>query len=469
LQVTLKVTYGQDVFRFTLQEKPTYKSIMQLIIGVWPSLSLDGEGTGAKQRVTYIDDEGDACTLTSVTFEDFLQGNAVTGKNTLLKLEIQAQMPQPNEQAGSDKPCVSEDVHLRSMMAEGKMTKEQALEKMAAYKAGVATKTMVAGRSVDPDDIGMKLRNMTAQGNITEEHTRERMAAMVLRTMMAQGNITEEQACERMAAMKEKIIDGRSRHPDAVGMKLRTIMAKGNITEEQARERMAAFKRGSSEEAKLCAMMPEGRMSKEQALEKMAACKRGALKEEMVGGRSGDTDAIGLKLRAMMGDIPEQQAREKMAAYKRGAFAEMKVPDMLAEGKMTKEQALEMMAACKRGALKEKMVSGRCAESDAIGLKLRGRIAKGDITEEQAHEKMAAYKRGAFPEMKGRDMMGKMTKEQALEKMAACRQGAVNGKLIHGRSTDADAIGIKLRAMMAKGDITEEQAHAKMAGLLCTE
>lgn len=85
LPVTLKVTYGDSVCRFTLHQEPTFERVVQTVVGQWAELKFD-----AGDRLQYVDDEGDACTLAAFTFQDFLElyGSEALGKKIVLKLKV---------------------------------------------------------------------------------------------------------------------------------------------------------------------------------------------------------------------------------------------------------------------------------------------------------------------------------------------------------------------------------------------
>jgi len=104
LPATLKVTCGDDNLRFTLNEEPSYVSIMEFIAEAWPQLGLNGKSTDSKISLKYIDDEGESCTLTPMTFADFLQlqGMVAVGKKPVLKLQIDKNLVQSGQTAAPE-------------------------------------------------------------------------------------------------------------------------------------------------------------------------------------------------------------------------------------------------------------------------------------------------------------------------------------------------------------------------------
>jgi len=164
---------------------------------------------------------------------------------------------------------------LRAAVEAGRITEEQARERMAG------------------------MRERMARERTTERITREQYAATEreYRAAVEAGRITGEQARERLAGMRERMgqeqatESGVRERYAAVGRELRAAVAAGTITEEQARERMVAMRermaaaaRGAGEResvtltreqigqirAELAAAVEAGRITGEQAKERMA-------------------------------------------------------------------------------------------------------------------------------------------------------------------------------------------------------
>lgn len=90
--VTVKVQCENgDIYRLTLQEEPTFKSVVQLVAGCCPDVQtfLD---KGGICPLKYADEEEDWCTLAPATFEDFLK---LQSNSNLLKLRLMSRPSSP--------------------------------------------------------------------------------------------------------------------------------------------------------------------------------------------------------------------------------------------------------------------------------------------------------------------------------------------------------------------------------------
>jgi len=138
---TLKVAYCEDIVRFTLQQEASYASIMKLIYGAWPEL----EDDAAQTRLKYIDDEGDACTLTEQTFSDFLEIEAAkmeAGRKQVLRLQVEA-----NVTTNMSTPAVAEAADTGDHEASHAMRggpQKLAMALLALKERGVLTQSMSA-------------------------------------------------------------------------------------------------------------------------------------------------------------------------------------------------------------------------------------------------------------------------------------------------------------------------------------
>jgi len=89
MAATLKVKCGSGIYRLSLQEELSYASVIGLLATQLPEQDRVQDWTG---WVKYLDDEGDLCTLTEETFEDFRAQNissADSGTAQVFKLQVQ--------------------------------------------------------------------------------------------------------------------------------------------------------------------------------------------------------------------------------------------------------------------------------------------------------------------------------------------------------------------------------------------
>lgn len=104
--VTVKVQCENgDIYRLTLQEEPTFKSVVQLVADCCPDVQtfLD---KGGICPLKYADEEEDWCTLAPATFEDFLK---LQSNSNLLKLRLMSRPSSPviKEPKGVEDSCRS--------------------------------------------------------------------------------------------------------------------------------------------------------------------------------------------------------------------------------------------------------------------------------------------------------------------------------------------------------------------------
>jgi len=62
-----------EIYRLTLQDKPTFESIIEVVATCRPELQASMMREGGCHPLKYADDEGDLCTLAPATFVDFLE------------------------------------------------------------------------------------------------------------------------------------------------------------------------------------------------------------------------------------------------------------------------------------------------------------------------------------------------------------------------------------------------------------
>eukprot|EP00440_Ansanella_granifera_P014175 gb/GFBE01015405.1/.p1 GENE.gb/GFBE01015405.1/~~gb/GFBE01015405.1/.p1 ORF type:complete len:556 (+),score=106.10 gb/GFBE01015405.1/:1-1668(+) len=110
-----------EIYRLTLQEQPSFDSIVNLVAACRPELDPSMMKEGGACSLKYADDEGDLCTLAPATFPDFLeqQGGATA---CMLKLKLYlAKQQSPHQKAhsesqaaGNDKPTAPAPVEVKS-------------------------------------------------------------------------------------------------------------------------------------------------------------------------------------------------------------------------------------------------------------------------------------------------------------------------------------------------------------------
>jgi len=147
----LKVAFGSDIRRLVMQEEPSFYAVQNLIVNTWPTLS------GAMLK--YLDDEGDLCTLTPGTFEDFLAIHATsqTGKRAILKLQAF-----PQAVAVEAKPEV---FHQQANQQSDEV--EEDMEQASWFDCNEAVETDMPRGGCGPKKLMMVLRALFESGNLS--------------------------------------------------------------------------------------------------------------------------------------------------------------------------------------------------------------------------------------------------------------------------------------------------------------
>jgi len=78
--IILKIVFAEEVHRVRLNGKFDFTSVQEVLHGVWPGPGLP--------RPTYVDEEGDRCSLVESTFPDFLSTAKPSGRHQLLRLRL---------------------------------------------------------------------------------------------------------------------------------------------------------------------------------------------------------------------------------------------------------------------------------------------------------------------------------------------------------------------------------------------
>ncbi|MQF98656.1 MAG: hypothetical protein FI729_03900 [SAR202 cluster bacterium] len=185
---------------------------------------------------------------------------------------------------------------LDSAVSEGKITEEEAAERINRFDERGPRKFTFIGR----DALQDRLNATVADGKITAEEAAEKLAKFEerinqkraglqdrLNAAVAEGKITEEQAAKKLTNFEDWVVSGGKVKNDGKGHKggfigrdalqdrLNTAVAEGNITEEEAAEKLAKFEERVSEirvklQDRLNAAVADGKITTEEAAEKLA-------------------------------------------------------------------------------------------------------------------------------------------------------------------------------------------------------
>jgi len=216
----------------------------------------------------------------------------------------------------------------------GKITHEQAIERMAAYKKRVGQGKGSADTEEKLDDaIAKRLRAAVKAGKISEEDARARLNRM--RKML---DTREPRTREGDPKTVQKAAEQRIRRADyaRAEARLKAAVEAGKVSEEDARARLNRMRKmlgrqgkGSADaEEKLDAVrrrmsvaLTAGKITREQASERMAAYKKrvGQGKGSADTEEKLDADAIAKRLKAAVkaGKLTEKEAKAKWEAMKK--------------------------------------------------------------------------------------------------------------------------------------------------------
>ncbi|TDJ76780.1 MAG: hypothetical protein E2O39_02715 [Planctomycetota bacterium] len=267
---------------------------------------------------------------------------------------------------------------LQAMVEAGKITEQQAQERIAGYKKHQAEK-QAAGKKTP--------------GHRTDRANAKEVWAK-LQTGVEAGKLTHEQARERFAAWQRKSAEQETVRLDRALIELEAAVAAGRITEAQAKERIAEIKKGmasrkvASDRAdpeavirEIAAAVEAGRLTPEQGKARIEAFKE-SLKAKQAG-REPNVKGVALRIEAAVaaGRITPEQGEARLEAFKKS----------LAE---------------KKAAHKQKEYGG---DIEAI----KRAVKAGELTPEQAAKKIEALKKrsaGKTPEQHKQDPVKKRDK-----------------------------------------------------------
>ncbi len=340
---------------------------------------------------------------------------------------------------------------LQAQVDAGKMTLDVAEAKMVAIEKNAYSKDkrdVRVVKDVDLDSIAAKIRAAVEAGRITPEEGRAKMEAIR----------------KDGGARGEKEVD-----LEAIGKRIRAAVQAGKMTAEEGRAKMEAIRskmgdsdRGEGLRQRYAAAVEEIKAAVEagKITEEEAKAKYTALRERLAAAHDKksdvDWDGIIARLKAAVdaGDMTEAEAREKLAGIRRRIAASEK----------------------------------KDVDIDAIAARIRAAVQAGEMTAEEGRAKLAAIRKKMAQGDKGVDLRatyrevaaktraaveaGRMTEEEAKEKLANLRRRigqAIDDKKKRAggeQRLDIDAITARIRASVQAGDMTEEEARAKMAAIM---
>ena len=312
----------------------------------------------------------------------------LTGEQARIMLGALRKASQSNQ--GRQGQRVNKEQAVKRIQA-GTITREQAVERMVAYKKRVGQ----GKASADADE------ELNA--------VRRRMSVAI-----KAGQITREQAIERMAAYKKRVGQGKGsadteeKLDDAIAKRLKAAVKAGKISEEDARARLNRTRKMldtreprtregdpkaiyANAKKEIKAAIKAGKITEAQGRERLAGLKR------HLAGAADKPDAAGLA-----------RQRNLRAEY---AAAEKRIMVAIKDGTITEAQGKERLGALKKRLFESPKKKETWGEQGAAELarkrSLRAKYAAaekrvmvaikdGTITEAQGKERLAALKEHLF-------------------------------------------------------------------------
>ena len=312
----------------------------------------------------------------------------LTGEQARIMLGALRKASQSNQ--GRQGQRVNKEQAVKRIQA-GTITREQAVERMVAYKKRVGQ----GKASADADE------ELNA--------VRRRMSVAI-----KAGQITREQAIERMAAYKKRVGQGKAsadteeKLDDAIAKRLKAAVKAGKISEEDARARLNRTRKMldtreprtregdpkaiyANAKKEIKAAIKAGKITEAQGRERLAGLKR------HLAGAADKPDAAGLA-----------RQRNLRAEY---AAAEKRIMVAIKDGTITEAQGKERLGALKKRLFESPKKKETWGEQGAAELarkrSLRAKYAAaekrvmvaikdGTITEAQGKERLAALKEHLF-------------------------------------------------------------------------
>ena len=312
----------------------------------------------------------------------------LTGEQARIMLGALRKASQSNQ--GRQGQRVNKEQAVKRIQA-GTITREQAVERMVAYKKRVGQGKASADADEELDAV------------------RRRMSVAI-----KAGQITREQAIERMAAYKKRVGQGKGsadteeKLDDAIAKRLKAAVKAGKISEEDARARLNRTRKMldtreprtregdpkaiyANAKKEIKAAIKAGKITEAQGRERLAGLKR------HLAGAADKPDAAGLA-----------RQRNLRAEY---AAAEKRIMVAIKDGTITEAQGKERLGALKKRLFESPKKKETWGEQGAAELarkrSLRAKYAAaekrvmvaikdGTITKAQGKERLAALKEHLF-------------------------------------------------------------------------
>ena len=332
---------------------------------------------------------------------------------------------------------------LAAAVEAGEITKAQAQAMMAALKRAAEEKSGPA----EPDMRAKRMRYAEYQKS--------------LEAAVAKGDMTADEAAAKLAEARTKMFGG-----EAAG--------KRDIDPRAMRERYAQL------EERVTAAVESGQITKEQAAERLAQARERMMQASRAqGAGDGPVDMRarrmryaelekGLKARVEKGAMSAEEAEAKLREAREEMFGDQKARKLdprtekkdAARGKRPDDGA--------RGkGPDEGSMKARYAEYEQ---RLDAAVARGELTAEEAKAKLAEARKKMFGDQKARKLDKKTRKlDQKAEKKDAAREKRADDGA-RGKGADEGAMKARyaeyekrLDAAVARGELTAEEAKAKLA------
>jgi hypothetical protein len=337
---------------------------------------------------------------------------------------------------------------LEAAVAKGDMTADEAAAKLAEARTKMFGGEAAGKRDIDPRAMRERYAELE-----------ERIAAAV-----ESGRITKEQGAARLAQAKERMTEAsRAQGADD-----------GQADMKALRERYAQL------EERIAAAVESGQITKEQAAERLAQARERMMQASRTqGAGDGPVDMRarrmryaeyekGLKARVEKGAMSAEDAEAKLREAREKMFGDQKAREL--DPRTEKKDAA-------RGRRPDDGARGKGPDEGSMKARyaeyeqrLDAAVARGELTAEEAKAKLAEARKKMFGDQKARKLDRKTRKldQKAEKKDAAREKRADDGARAKGAGEGAMKARYaeyekRLDAAVARGELTAEEAKAKLA------
>ena len=328
---------------------------------------------------------------------------------------------------------------LKSAVAQGEMTEEEAWAEWYAVKEKIITEAVEAGELIEGEADAYR-------HEIHKAELSDRLGAAGgrIRAAAARGELTEEEAWAEWHAAKEELISG--------------AVNASEISEDDAaafRHEVNKAELGDRLEAaggRIKAAVASGEVTEDEGWAEWYSAKKELITGAVEAGEISEDDAA-----AFRREINKAELGDRLGA------AGERIKAAVASGEMTEDEGWAEWHAAKEELITEAVDAGKISDAEAAAF-------QREIRKAELGERLGA----AGERIKTAAENGEMTEEEAWAEWHATKEELISGAVDAGEISSADAAafrheiekaeaGERLKAAVARGEMTEEEAWARWA------